>query len=109
MVPENNIINNDYNAVNSNSNNKEEENIFDQDFNEELEMSLKITLNPQVLKALKNLQPSYNEDPNKNCSAAKQEKAVMKNLIFLTDLAVFAMVTLDEGTTEKELKNFNKA
>ena len=70
---------------------KEEGNLFEWEKDEELEVTPKTTLNPKVVGAMKNLQASYNKDPNKIVEQAKQEKAVRENLNFLIDLATIAM------------------
>ena len=64
MVTENNDINNDYNIF-SNDLDGQEENLFNQQIDKELEVIPKTTLNPKVIRVVKNLQASYNKNANK--------------------------------------------
>ena len=79
------------------------------DIDNELEVTLKATLNPRVVKAIKNLQASFNENANKIMQQAGHEKAAKKNLIFFIHLATIGIVAKDKITTKEEPHVFDKA
>ena len=60
----------------------EERNIFEQDIENEIKVTPETTLNPRLVKAMKNLQNSGNKDVNNIVWHAKQENAALENLIF---------------------------
>ena len=66
-------------------------------------MGLKTTLNPERVRAIKNLPAAYNKNANKIVKLAKQEKDLGENLNFLVVLATIAIVAEDERL------NFSKA
>ena len=59
-------------------------------------MTPKTTLNPKVLKVIKTLQSSFNENVNKILEQAEHEKSANENLNVLIDLATIAMVIEDK-------------
>ena len=82
-VPENyNKTNIDCDVIHDNLDINREKNLFDQEMNEELEVTLQTTLNPKVLMSLRNLQASYSEDANKIIIQAKQVKVINEIQIF---------------------------
>ena len=78
QVPESNRINNDYHCISddSDSDEKVDENIFECNVKEDLEVSPETTLNPNVERAMKNLQTSYNEAAHEIIEQAEQEEKV---------------------------------
>ena len=71
-------MNNNHNVVSNNLKSKEEEEecIFEQELEEDLEVTLKTTLNPKIERVMENLQAFCNKDSKKNVEQAKWEKAV---------------------------------
>ena len=59
-----------------------EENLFQKQIEDEIEGTLKTTLNPKVLRVVKNLQASHNDDANIIMELAAQQKATTENLDF---------------------------
>ena len=111
IVPiENNNIN--VNIVsNSNSDSSDEdfesneENFLDEDINDQVKASPETTINAKVVRVMKKLQASYNDDANKIIKEATQDKAV-ENLNFLVDLS---MVITDIMSAPEEPATFNEA
>ena len=107
------IVNNNNNNVkvvtdsNSEDNiNNNNENVFDEDIDNEANMTLQTTINAKMVHAMKKLQALYDNSANKIINKAMQEKSAMENLNFLINLA---MVTNNIKSTHEEPKTFNKA
>ena len=83
-VSSNNKNNNYYHdAVNDvKSDDEDEESIFEDQIENEIEVTPKTTLNPNEIRAMKILQALYNEDANKFLAKAEKEKATKGNLFF---------------------------
>ena len=68
MVPKNNFFNSYYNLVsNFDSENKkeeEEDNFFEQEVEDKLEVTPEATFYPKVIRAVKNMQAAYSKDKN---------------------------------------------
>ena len=80
---------NDYNVVSdSKSDDKSEENFFDEDINKEVEATCKTTISVKVVHAMKKQTAFYNGDANKIVKQATKEKNTNNNLNFLIDLAL---------------------
>ena len=67
-----------YAVSNLESNDEAEENLFEEQIQDEIEVIPKTTFNPKLVKAVKNLQALYNEDTNMIIEQALQEKSVCK-------------------------------
>ena len=65
----------------SDSNDKNQENLFDEDINEEVKATPKTTINTKVVHAMKKLQALCNHDANKIIKQATQEKVPLKTYI----------------------------
>ena len=62
MVSENNYANNGYTVVSNDLDSKEEEILLNPEISEDMEVTLETTLNPKILRAMKNL---YHKDATK--------------------------------------------
>ena len=76
-------------------NNEVEENFFEEQIEDAMEVPPKTTLNPKVVRAI-----------NKIIEWAEQEKAMKENLIFSLNLATKAE---EMKSAEEELSTFNRA
>ena len=121
-VQEVNQNNNNYYYAVCDSKSDDEENIFDEDINDELEANPKIAVNANMVQAMKKQEASYNDDANK---IVKEVVGKKKSKIFVIDLAI-AIVADDtkpprmsprystilsheeHGTIQKEFDNMKK-
>ena len=74
-----------------------------------MEVTLETTLNPKVLRYMKNLQAPFNKDVKEITDQVKQVKLISENLNFLIDLATIKVVAMVKKSTEEESKNINEA
>ena len=75
--------NNNSNIVSdSKSKSDDKEKLFDDDVNEDTEVTPKTTVNAKVVWEMKKLQASYNDDTNKIIEEAAEEKNVKETWIF---------------------------
>ena len=70
---------------NSDSDGKNQENIFNEDIGKEVKVTPNTTFNAKVVHAMKKLKASYNNNANKIIKQATQEKCAIENLNFLID------------------------
>ena len=75
----------------------------------EIEVTTKTTLNPKVVRAMKNLQASHDENANNIVDHATWEKAMKENFILSIYLATIATVAEDTVPSEDEPQTFNEA
>ena len=62
-----------------NNDEESEENVFDNDINEEIEVTPKTTINAKVVCTMKKLQALCNDDTSKIVAHAAQEKGANEN------------------------------
>ena len=111
IVPVDNRNNNVNVVSNSDSNSSDKDfknnegNFFDEDINNQVIASPKITVNTKVIQAMKKLPASHNNDANKIIKEVMQDK-VIENLNFLIHLA---MVTTNSMLIPEEPTSFNEA
>ena len=76
MVPENNDSNNYYDVVSDSDSDKEaeKEEDFEPEIDDKLEVTLKATQHPKVVKAMKKLQAFFNEDETKSWNSLNEKR-----------------------------------
>ena len=64
------------------------DNFFDEDIDNKVKATPHTTINAKVIRAMKKMQASYNDDAKKIVLQAAKEKSAVKNLNFLIDLVM---------------------